>query len=354
MIKILDRYIAKVVMLATLTITAIVASVMSLILLLQELRNIGSGDYTLDQAIYFVLLKLPNELYHFSPILILLGSIVGLSMLSSYRELAIMRAAGFSVARIIYSVLSAALVLVLAISISGELFAPHLSYKAILHKENARNAGQAVATTAGIWFHVDNNFIHVERIVGRELLEGVTRYQFNDNHQLQAAYFAKSLALQNNQWQLRNGVKTTFYDNQTKSQTFNIATWDLKFNPNLLNMGLINADEMSLPKLKQFTNYLTQNGLQAGAYEYEFWQRIFQPFISLIMIFLAIPFVLSTLHTATMGWRLMIGILVGFIFFIGNAFLGQLCVVYQLPALFAALLPLILFAGAGFVLSKRT
>src|SRR3990167_10783639 len=353
MISILDRYISKIIMLATLLVIVIVASVMTLIMLLQELKNIGSGDYEIGQAIYFVFLRLPNELYHFSPILILLGSIVGLSILSSYRELAVIRTSGFSVNRMIISVLSTALLIILMMSVIGELFAPRLSYHAVIHKENARNAGQAVVTATGIWFHVDNNFIHAQRVIDRQLLEGVTRYQFDHQHRLQAAYFAKTLALKNNQWQMNDVVKTTFHDEQTKSQKYFQIPLNLKFNQTLLNVGLVDADEMSLSKLNKFTHYLEQNGLQASEYQYEFWQRAFQPMMSLMMVFLAIPSVLCTLNTATLSRRLMIGILVGFIFFIGNAFLGQLCVVYQLPALVAALLPLLLFAGAGFTLYWR-
>src|SRR3990167_1159500 len=220
-------------------------------------------------------------------------------------------------------------------------------------KEKARNAGQAVVTAAGIWFHVDNNFIHIQRIASRELLEGVTRYQFDDKHRLEAAYFAKSLSLKDEQWQMNDVVKTTFYDNRTKSHSYLHVPWNLQFNPNLLNVGLIDADEMSLTKLDKFARYLEKNGLQARVYQYEFWQRIFQPLMSLVMVFLAIPFVLGTLNTATLGWRLMIGILVGFIFFIGNAFLGQLCVVYQLPAFLAALLPLFIFTLASLFLSNK-
>ena len=353
MIHILDRYISKVIMLATGLITLIVASVMLLIMLLQELKTIGSGDYEIGQAIYFVLLRLPNELYHFAPILVLLGSIVGLSILSSYRELAVIRTSGFSVARMIYSVLGAALVLVFFMSAIGELFAPRLSYHATMHKENARNAGQAVVTAAGVWLHVDNNFIHVQRVVKRQLLEGVTRYQFDNQHRLQAAYFAKTLSLQGEAWQMNDVVKTTFYDNQTKSQSYSHIPWDLQFHPNLLNVGVIDANEMSLSKLNTLIRYLKQNGLQSNEYQYEFWQRLLQPILSLIMVFLTIPFVLSTLNTATLAWRLMMGILIGFIFFISNAFLGQLCIVYQLPAFLAALLPLLLFGMIGLVLINK-
>lgn len=353
MIKILERYIMKTIIVATGLAALIIIGVLTLTKLLTELKNIGEGDYSLTQAFFYVLLRLPSDVYQFSPMLILLGSIVGLSILSSHKELAVMRASGFSVRRIIYCVLAAALILILGFTFIGEWVGPNLSYKAVMRKENAQNAGEAVITAAGVWFHVDDNFIHVQRVVNRQLLEGVTRYQFDDNHRLKYAYYAKNLSLQANQWQMTDVVKTSFYNERTKSESFTQVPWDLKFNTNLLNVGLVEPSEMSLPKLAKLANYLHQNGLQASEYEFDFWKRIFQPLASLIMILLAIPFVLGTLSAPTLGWRILVGILMGFAFFILNAMLSELCIVYQLPAFLAALLPLVVFAIFGFILSNR-
>src|SRR3990167_3104565 len=255
MTKILERYIAKITILSTALIALIIISVMFIMSLLAELKNIGVGDYGFIQAIYYVFLRLPNEVYHFSSLLFLLGSIVGLSILSSHRELAVMRTSGFSTRRITISILSAALLMIFLTSLIGEFFAPNLSYKAEVHKENMQNAGQAVVTATGVWLHVDNNFIHVQHVVGRQLLEGVTRYRFDDNHHLKTAYYAKTLALQGNQWFMHDGMKTTFYSEQTKSETFPVAEWDVKFNSNLFNIGLVEPQEMSLSKLAKFSRY---------------------------------------------------------------------------------------------------
>jgi lipopolysaccharide export system permease protein len=152
---------------------------------------------------------------------------------------------------------------------------------------------------------------------------------------------------------MKEGVKTTFYNERTKSESFAEAPWDLKLNSNLLSIGLVDPNEMSLTKLAKFSHYLEQNGLQASEYQFNFWQRIFQPLASIVMIFLAIPFVLGALSNSTMGWRIVMGILVGFAFFILNAMLGQLCIVYQIPPLFAALVPPLLFAIIGILLSRQ-
>ena len=353
MIKILERYIVKGILAASLIVTLIVVGVLLLLSMLGELKNIGTGDYGLTQALYYVLLRMPTQLYQFSPMLILLGSIIGISVLSLHRELTIMRAAGFSVRRIIYSVFTAALMLIIAFTLLGEWLGPSLSSEAEIHKENAQNAGEAVVTSAGVWFHVDNNFIHVKQIVDRQLLEGVTRYQFDNAHRLQTAYYAKYLRFFQNRWRMEDVVKTTFYKDRTRSQSFASLPFALKFNVNLLNIGLVEPDEMSLPKLSKLAHYLQSNGQQAAEYQFDFWKRVFQPLASLIMVLLAIPFVLGSLTAGTMSWRILMGILTGFAFFILNAILGQLSIVYQLPAIFAALIPLVFFAIVGIFLARQ-
>src|SRR4026209_1259138 len=112
MITLLKRYIAKTIVSSTLLTALVIVSVLFIITLLGELKNMGEGDYGLMQAFVYVLLRLPNDIYQFSPMLVLLGSIVGLSILSSHRELSVMRAAGFSIRNIIYATLSIALVII--------------------------------------------------------------------------------------------------------------------------------------------------------------------------------------------------------------------------------------------------
>lgn len=353
MLKILERYLAKTIIKATAITALIIVALLFVLTLLSEFKNLGEGDYGFSSAVFYALLLLPNKLYQFSPMLILLGSIIGLSILSSNRELAVMRTSGFSMRHIIYSVLGATLAMILILSIIGEFAGPALSHRAEVNKENLQNAGQSVATNAGNWLHVEDNFIHVNRVVSMTLLESVTRYQFDRDHRLLAAYYAKKMIKEDGVWTLYDVVKTSFLSNRTMSESFAVLPFDLTFDSRLLTTGMMEPSEMTLGKLARFSNYLEQNGLQSSQYRFEFWERIFTPLASLVMIFLAIPFVLGVFSQSALGARLMIAILTGFAFFIMNAFLAQLCVVYQVPPLLAALLPIVIFGIFGLFLARK-
>lgn len=352
---ILHRYIAKTVMLTSLVVILTVLGLSFFIGLLGELRDIGTGDYGFSQAFLHVVLKLPHDLYQFFPMLILLGGVLGLGVLSTRYELVAMRTSGVSLRRVILAVLSAALVLIIFATLLGECVAPRAIYIADKRKESAENNGQAVATTSGVWVHEGNNFLHIDRVMGHKHLQGVKRFEFDNQHRLLAAYYAEKLDFEDGRWQLHDLVKTTFSKDKTESQQLANSTWDLELNPNLLNVGMVEPEELTLSSLVNYSQHLTENGLQATRFQFEFWKRFFQPITTLVMILLAIPFVFAAPRSLTMSWRIMFGAIMGFAFYILNAFLGQVSIVYQVSPMIAAILPTLLFGvlGLGFMVKQR-
>lgn len=353
MISLLNRYIAQSVILATLLVMAIVLGLAFFINLLGELRDIGVGDYGLMQAAMHALLELPYNIYAFYPMLVLLGGLLGLSMLATHQELIIMRVSGVSIRKIMGAVFAAAIVLIAIGMFIGEVIAPRSHYLADMHKSSDQSGGQAVITAAGLWVHEGNSFVHIARVMAHQHLEGVTRYEFNDQHRLLASYYAKTMDYRDGHWKLHDLSKTTFTTDHTQSEQLPEATWNLTLNPSILSIGLLEPEEMPLTKFFDYTNHLKKNGLQATEFQFSFWKRVLQPLTILIMLFLAVPFVFTAPRSINLGWQMVLGVVVGFVFYILDSLLGQLSIVYQLPPFFAALLPILLFAGVGYLLMCR-
>jgi lipopolysaccharide export system permease protein len=346
--NILDRYVAKTVILASAMVIFAVLGLAFFIDLLGELRDIGTGDYNFFQALIHVALTLPHDIYQFIPMLLLLGGVLGLGMLSAHHELVVMRTSGLSVKQVIHAVMMAAVVLIIASTLIGELLAPKGMYLADKRKNSAENSGQAVATASGVWIHEGNNFLHIDRVVARSHLEGVKRYEFDEQHHLLAAYYAKTLDFESGKWQFNDLVKTLFKDDETRSYQVLTGVWNLKMNPNLLSVGMVEPEQLSLPKLSTYSRYLVQNGLQANRFQFEFWKRLFQPLTTLVMILLAVPFVFGSPRSTTMGLRTLFAVMIGFTFYMFNAFLGQFSVVFQVSPFIAALFPTLIFALVGY------
>lgn len=353
MITILHRYIAKTVILATLLVMLIVIGITYFINLLGELRDLGVGDYGFMQAAMHALLELPYNIYMFFPMLVLLGGLLGLSVLGSHHELIVMRVSGVSIRKIMAAVFSAALVLIVLGMLIGEVIAPRTHYLADIHKSTEQSGGQAVVTAKGLWVHEGNSFVHIDRVMAHKHLEGITRYEFDAQHRLLASYYAKAMDFKDGHWELHNLAKTTFALDRTRSQQLPETTWDLTLSPNVLSVGMVEPEEMPLNKLTMYIHHLVKNGLGASEFQFSFWKRVLQPLTIFVMLFLAIPFVFTAPRSVNLGWQLLLGIVTGFVFYILDALLGQLSVVYQLPPFLAALFPIALFAGLGGILMRR-
>ena len=102
--------------------------------------------------------------------------------------------------------------------------------------------------------------------------------------------------------------------------------------------------------LHSYIKYRLQSGLDASGDKFAFWQRIFAPFATLVMVLLAIPFVFGLLRNATMGLRMLVGMIFGFGFYILHQFVGPMSIVYHVPPILAALLPSLIFAAIGSML----
>lgn len=100
--KILDRYIGMTVASHILVVMLVFLALFGFAGFVTEMDAIGKGKYGLTQAAQYVLLTLPSLAYQLFPPVALIGSIVGLGTLASSSELIVIRAAGVSLARIIY------------------------------------------------------------------------------------------------------------------------------------------------------------------------------------------------------------------------------------------------------------
>lgn len=352
-IKKIPLYIAKTIISSTALVLLLLIAIEVFIALAAEMRHVGQGDYTILQAIIYILLRLPQQVYMFFPMAGLLGSMIGLGTLATNSELVVMRAAGVSLAQIIRAVIFAALAMVFVMTIIGEAVAPKAMHRAESQKAIARSGGKALPTKAGTWVKEDENYIHIDSVLPGRRLKEVTRYRFDKAHHLLSISRAKTASYINDKWVLKDIVESDVKNTNVKTKHIDQQSWDIEINPAWLGKSSFVPDEMTMKKIYEYYHYLKDNGLESGSYELAFWKRLLQPLATCVMIFLAVPFVFGALRSTTMGLRILIGIILGFIFYILNAFFGPISLVYQFPPFLAAVIPMMLFTIAAFVLMRK-
>ena len=343
---IINKYIGKTLANVIALVILVLAGLEAFIEFSREFTDMGTGYYGLSQVLTYVPMILPADIYQLFPMAGLLGSIIGLGILASNSELIVMRTSGISIPRITWSVVKVAFLIICCMVFIGEVISPQLQHIATANKTTALSQGQTFLTRQGIWIRYKNNFIHINKIHDGHA-DLITRYTFDDSNRLQLVSTAASGDYQNDKWIFNHVKQTEFFDNHTKSSQFNTQEWGINFSPQILGLTTIDTDQKSLLELHDYIKYRKQSGLDPSHYKFIFWQRIFQPLASLVMIILAIPFVFGPLRTATMGLRMLAGVITGFGFHIFNQFLGPLSIVYQVPPIIAALAPSLFFAALG-------
>lgn len=352
--KVLSRYIAWQVIKSILLVLFILLGLYIFTSFISQLNNVGQGDYNLWSAFSYIIMTLPLNMYSLFPMIALIGSLIGLGLLASHNEINVMRASGVGILRIVSTVLVAAIVLILVALALGEGVGPGLAHYADEQKAIAQSGGQATQTKSGIWLRDGDDFIYIKTVLPDSNLQGVSIFHFNDDLQLQAASYAKSATYQQGQWYLHH-IMTTHYANDKKTTVSDRQkeTWSAQVNPRTFGFLSLSAQTMSLTRLYAFIHYQVANGLSATRYSFVFWQRVFQPLATLVMILLALPFVFGSMRSMTLGLRVVIGVLCGCIFFLLNRFLGSFSLVFQVPPLFAALSPIVLFSILALWLTRR-
>lgn len=351
--KLIDKYIAKNVLSAIGLVTLMLAGLQIFIIFVNQLDDLGKGDYDLWQAALYVLFEMPYQVYLFFPMASLLGCLIGLGIMANNRELVIMRAAGMSIGNITLSILKVAFGLILVITLCGELFVPRLSLLANDQKMQALSGGQALRTAQGVWLRHKNDFISIGLIASPTVLEAVNQFHFDDEHHLKLTRKINRINLVNQQWIAEGIEETEINDKKTVAKHIQSMPWDVAVKPKLFSVGIKEPDEMTMHELRQYLRAQKNSHQNVVNYELAYWQRLIQPFTIVVMMILAIPFIFGPLRSSTMGSKLLIGAAVGFGFHIFNKFCGPLSQVFQWPAPLAAILPTFLFALLGLYLMKK-
>ena len=351
--RLLDRYIAKTVLTSIALVTLMLAGLQIFILFVSQLGDIGRGGYGIIQVTWFVLLQTPYQVYLFFPMASLLGCLIGLGIMANHRELVVMRAAGMSIGQVTLAVLKVAMVAIVMVTVIAETLVPQLAYLANDYKMQALSNGQELRTAKGMWLRYQNDFINIGAITLNNQLLQVDQFHFDARHHLQFARRIARIDYQHGVWRAYGIAETIIHDDRTEAREVAEMGWDVALQPNSLNVSASEPDEMTLLELHHYLHAQKMSQQTAYNYQLTYLQRLIQPFTTMVMMMLAIPFIFGPLRSSTMGSKLLTGAIVGFGFHIINRFFGPMCLVFQWPPEIAAFGPTCLFALLGLYLMRR-
>jgi lipopolysaccharide export system permease protein len=336
----LDRYIAKEVIKGALIAVLVLLALLNFFTFADELGEMGEGDYGLRQIFGYLALTSPRSLYELMPSAALVGGLVTLGNLANNRELMAMQAAGASRARLIRAVLMGGLVLLAISAAIGELVAPAAEREAHTLKATALKKQVASRTKYGFWVRDGNVFINIRQIERQEALGDINIYELDGEQKLRLATHANKAVYDGAQWKLKKIRLSHFEDaSRVVAERKDFADWSSVLAPDLLNAFVIRPENLSAWELAHYIDYLKENGQQSLSVEQAYWGRLVNPAVTLVMLLVAVPFVLTIRREVSMGQRVVVGVVIGLGFYLFDRMFSHFGLIYEMNPIFAASFP---------------
>jgi len=352
-LRILDRYIGQVVQISVLAALSVILVVFVLSKFVNEYNNIGRADYSTWVATIYVLLWLPTMIYQVFPMAALLGTMLGLGMLANHSELVVVRASGVSKFRIAIATLKSMVALVVIVFFIGEVIAPQTEQYAEQMKLKALESRVSLNTEYGLWMRDGNTFINVRSVDFEGTLRNVTLNHIDPENGLTLILHAETAKYDGKQWQLHNVLESHVGHDGVKQIHFDTKSWESLIDPEMLDTISFNPDSLSLWSQIEYIDYLRNNGLNYRLYELAMWNKIVAPFTIMAMVLLGVPFIFRSQRNTNLGKQVVLGFLIGIIFYIGNRLMGQVGLVYDIPAALSASIPtLVILAATGWLFKR--
>jgi len=352
-IKILDVYIGKAILFATMICLFTLVGLSAVIKYVEQLRAVGRGSYGLFEALMFVLLKMPREITIFFPMAALLGALIGLGALASSSELVVIQAAGQSRFKIVLSAMKTAIPMMIVVMLMGEYVAPYTEQKAAELRGESISGQSIIRAQRGVWAKDKDNFINIGEVNNGSELYNVTIYEFANNQRLVKTTQASKATYAGTYWHLTGLRITHFENNRITVSEETTRRWNSTLTPEKLDVVTIDPEDLSISGLYSYITYLDSNKQDAASYELAFWRKIFQPISIGVMVLLALSFVFGPLRTVTMGARILMGVVAGFTFYLASETFGPISLVYSLPPFFGAVVPSAIFTLIAIVQLRK-
>ena len=349
--SILHRYIAINVIRGFFVLGLILVSLFAVLLLIEELDDVGTGSYTWILALKYVLLHTPKILLDFAAFIGLVGSIVALGALAGHHEIIAVESVGGTPKYVTAAVIATGIVLMFGVLAVAQFVIPATLHKANVTKTIATEGFGDFVSKTGYWSQSNGRFLHVRDIEHGRVPTNIEIYEFNDQYQLDRYVFARHADIQHgSQWTLHSVQIKETVAGQLILRTENEMQWQSFLSAAQLGIIVSKPEALSLTDLHYFVSGLKERGEQSYRYELIFWQKLMNPVAAAIMIMLGMRFVFGSQRHVSMGKRITLGVLAGIAFYVLSQLITHFGTLMQFSPMIIAILPSAIVLGLLFVM----
>ena len=314
---ILRFYLARNVFLGFIITALIIVGLFSIILLIEELDDVGTGGYNLTMSLRYVLLHMPMVLNDFAAVISLIAAVVVLGALAGKHELIAIQSLGGTPRNIVTSVLMAAALIMILILLSAEFVVPKTLQQAQMEKALATADQNDFVSKSGYWAQSDGQYINIKQIKDGRTPQGIELFEFTADYHLRRYLTASYADIQSQeQWLLYDVSEKILIDEKIQQKNHDTLQWRSFLSAEQLGVIISSPQALSITDLNQFVQGLKQRGEKSYPFEVLFWQKLMSPLAAGIMIVLGLSFVFGSQRQVSTGQRITIGVMTGMGFYV--------------------------------------
>jgi lipopolysaccharide export system permease protein len=350
----LERYIAVATLKALALVAAGLTALFSLLELIDQLHDVGTGHYRLIDACVFVLLTAPARLLLLMPAAMLFACLFALGALASRTELTAMRAGGISPGRILAAVFKLAAGVLVLLFFLAQFVIPPAQQLAQAQRAARLSTMEAVRSGDSFWAAGDSQFINVQRFANGNIPSDIRLYKFAASGELQSLVQADHAELRaDGTWLLQQVSSKQFSGTHIETDQLASLEWHSFLRPGQVSVLILPADSMPPIQLYQYIRDLTRRHQPVARYAQELWAKLNLPLATVAMILIAAPFVFGPPRAQSVGVRMMIGTMIGIIFSLIEQITTYLGLLLNLAPALTATAPSILLMALAWYLLRR-
>ncbi|WP_020650366.1 LPS export ABC transporter permease LptG [Solimonas variicoloris] len=310
-----------------------------------EIDQAGQGGFGVVQLLYYTAMMVPTGLYTLMPVIALLGTLMGLGTLAAQNEITAMRAAGMTVMQIGAAALLAGVLFGGFEVLLGDVLAPAGTQAARDFRDQAKDGAPAGLATRPVWLRDGTAVMHIGTLISEREVAELEIYQLGDDLSLQSVLRAEHGEYVDGHWRLTGIARTRFEGEQVIAEHLDELDTQGHLSPDVLRLFVLEADALTTPGLMRLIAYLDRNGLDTRSYRLSLWRKIVTPLTVVAMMLFAVPFVIGSQRGGGAGQRLLVGIVVGLVFYVVNEVTASIGQILGWAPVLAAGLPTAALAG---------
>ena len=352
---ILDRYIGLALARGALLVILVLLPLFTLLDLVRQLDEIGTGSYGLLDAILYEVFLMPTYLLNLVPFTALLGTSIALGGLAHSNELTAMRASGISIQRIGLATLKSGAIFIVFVLIIMEWVAPPLYQHAIQQQSLALSGGELLIEKHGTWILQGNRFINIRNKHEGNTLADIHVFEFDpEKQQLKRYLHADQVETKNRQqWLYRNLIVKNYEGKDVVTRHEAERVQESYLTDKQLSVMEQPINSLSPSGLYQYLEYMRASEQATERFEMVFWQKATLPFTVIIMMLCSFPFAFGSLRSSTAGKRIVLATITGIAYHLFSQSLVNLGLMLDANPLLTTLAPIIAFPLLAAALMRR-